>query len=68
MATVKEIERQIELAKQKLAKLKKEVTATKGNIKKLESEFKKARAATIRKVAKMRKEKKLAAKKRSARK
>jgi len=45
MATVKQIQRSLQLAKKKLARLNKEVTATKGNVKKLDSALKKAKAA-----------------------
>lgn len=65
MATVKQIQRSLQVAKKKLARLNKEVTATKGNIKKLDSALKKAKAAE--KAAKA-KAKKPAAKKPAARK
>lgn len=45
MATVKQIQYRAGQAKKKLAKLNKEVTTTKSNIKKLETELKKAKAA-----------------------
>lgn len=45
MATLKQIQRSLQMAKKKLARLNKEATATKGNIKKLDSALKKAKAA-----------------------
>ena len=45
MATAKQIQYRTGQAKKKLAKLNKEVTTTKSNIKKLETELKKAKAA-----------------------
>ena len=68
MATVTQLENQLNQEKKKLAKLKKEVTATKANIKQLQIDFKKARAETIAKVAEMRKAKKLRKLKRAAKK
>ena len=57
MATVNQINFRLDQAKKKLATLNKEVVATKANLKKLESEFKKARMAIIAKAAEKRKAK-----------
>jgi hypothetical protein len=61
MATASQINYKLEQTKKKLAKLEKEFTATKADIKELELEFKKARIALIAKAAE-----KIEAKKRSA--
>lgn len=45
MATANQIKFRMEQAKKKLAKLNKEVTATKASIKKLDADLKKAKAA-----------------------
>ncbi len=45
MATAKQIQMRLGQAKKKLTKLGKEVTATKSNIKKLETQLKSAKAA-----------------------
>ncbi len=63
MATVKQIQLRLRLAKKKLARLNKEVAAAKGSIKKLETAHNKAKAAE--KAAKV-KTKKPAAKKKPA--
>lgn len=54
MATAKQIEYRLKQAKKKAAKLNKEVTAAKTEIKKLEKEFKKARIILIAKAAEKR--------------
>lgn len=59
MATVKQIQLRLQRSKRKLTRLNKEVTATKGNIKKLESVLNKAKAAE--KAAKAKKKKPVAA-------
>lgn len=58
VATSNQIEYRLKQAKKKLAKLNKEVTAAKASIKKLETEFKKARMVLIAKAAEKRKAKK----------
>jgi cell division protein FtsB len=57
MATSSQITLRLKQAKNRLALLNKEVTATKANIKKLESEFKKARMILIAQAAEKRKAK-----------
>jgi cell division protein FtsB len=59
MATVKQIQLRLQRSKKKLTRLNKEVAATKGNIKKLESALNKAKAAE--KAAKAKKKKPIAA-------
>ena len=57
MATSSQITLRLKQAKNRLALLNKEVTTTKANIKKLESEFKKARMILIAQAAEKRKAK-----------
>ena len=57
MATVNQINFRLDQAKKKLAALNEEYAATKANVKKLESEFKKSRIALIAKAAEKRKAK-----------
>jgi adenylate kinase len=64
MATAKQIQYRLGQAKKKLAKLNKDVTATKSNVKKLETQLKKAKAAE--KAKKKKAPKKKVAKKRVA--
>ncbi len=69
MATVKQIQFRLRLAKKTLARLNKDVTATRSRVKKLEAELKKAKAAEKAKKAKKAKpaaRKKPAAKKKTA--
>ena len=61
MATANQIKYRITQTKIKLALLNKEATSTKANIKKLESEFKKARMILIAQAAEKRKAKMKAA-------
>lgn len=62
MATANQIKYRLEQAKKKFAKLNKESTAIKASIKKLESEFKKARMILIAKAAEKRRAKNKTAK------
>ena len=68
MATAKQIQYRIGQAKKKLAKLNKEMTTTKGKIKKLEADMKKAKTAATKAKPKKKAAKKRPAKKASARK
>ncbi len=52
MATAKQIQFRLRNAKKTLARVNKELTATKGRIKKLEAELKKAKAAEMAKAKK----------------
>ena len=63
MATANQINYKLTQTKNKLTQLNKEVTVTKANIKKLESEFKKARMILIAQAAEKRKAKKKPAEK-----
>ena len=66
MATAKQIQYRLGQAKKKLAKLNKDVTATKSSVKKLETQLKKAKAAEKAKAKKKKAPKKKVAKKRVA--
>ncbi len=63
MATANQINYRLGQAKKKLAKLNKDITATKANVKKLEAELKKAKAAEKAKPKKKAAKKKVAKKK-----